>query len=403
VLRISGIHPCRRQIAYRRQWFMEGKPELPMSAHTFALFDVGHGIHLRLQERLGNTGALGWVDGEPAVDEQSEFGGPGLFEVPLVSTAHRLRGTLECLSRPLVQKKVWVKSPGELFETFALAEPGDPKAKRYIIDLKSITARDRYFIDEDPTTGAITKAERQPSGFEKLVQPKDEHLGQTMLYSYLVTQPDFQHERLGGQPLETPPDVMIIYQAKDLDPKYYAREPETYSKGGELLQSPFKIFTVPYDQQRVDPLLQKARETWAAVDASQLPGRYCQVRPRRPAGSSGAGVLRPLLPGGRLLQRGPQRGAGPGAIPAPPPGAPPCKTRTRSRRRVSPRSAPRSASPSCSPTWRCTETPAVSAPSAAARSTRWRAASTSSRASRPTRSAQLAASARPSGARSNRT
>ena len=54
--------------------------------------------------------------------------------------------------------------------------------------------------------------------------------------------------------------MRIIYQAKDIDPKYYAKDPETYPPDQQLLHGPFKIFTVPYDQKRVDGLLQKARE-----------------------------------------------------------------------------------------------------------------------------------------------
>ncbi|MFN3649328.1 MAG: hypothetical protein ACK47B_07070 [Armatimonadota bacterium] len=219
-----------------------------------------------------NTGALGWIDGEPTIDEHGHFGFNGLFEVALKSDEHRLRGTLNGLSRPLRRKKVRVKSTGEVFETYEVTDDDDPQGKRYIVDVKSITARDRFILDEHPDSGEILKAEIKDSAFKKLVQPKDEHLGQTMLYSHFVTQPWFQHERLGGKPLATPPDVMIMYWGKDVDPKYYGKEPQTYDDPKGLLNAPFKVFTVPYSQRRVDALLLKDREVWAALDAGELPG-----------------------------------------------------------------------------------------------------------------------------------
>lgn len=283
LIRISGIHQCRRQLAYRQRWHVEGLPGTPMWSHAYATFDVGHGLHLRLQERLSNVGALGWVDGEPTIDEHGHFGFNGLFEVTLKSEEHRLRGTLDALTRKLKPKRVRVKTTGEIFETYQLCEPDDPEGKHYILDVKSITARDRYFIDTDPTTGEILRVTVKDSAYAQLVQPKDEHLGQTMLYSYFVTQPWFQHERLGGKPLETPPDVMVVYWAKDLDPKFYAKDPECYPDPKGILNGPFKIFTVPYDQKRVDQLLAKAQDVWSYLDRGELPPRDYKHIPSRPA------------------------------------------------------------------------------------------------------------------------
>jgi hypothetical protein len=121
---------------------------------------------------LRDTRSLGQADGEPAINEQGHFGFNGLVEVAMRSHEHRLRGTLDGLSRPLHRKGVRVKSTGEVLETFEVTDDDDPQGKRYIVDVKSITARDRFVLDEHPDTGGILKAEIRESAFKKLVRPK---------------------------------------------------------------------------------------------------------------------------------------------------------------------------------------------------------------------------------------
>lgn len=299
-LRISGIGDCRRKIGYRIRNYIQGTPEPPQWSHLLTVFDIGHKLHLGLQHRLSNAGPLKWVDGDPII-EDGQFGFSGNFEVPLIDHQYRIRGTLDCLTRPLLKVPVhqapvyrdqnWgarsyagavgLDDPTQPM-AYVPVEPGTPGAKRYIIDIKTITARERVSIEEDPHTGAIMRVVRKPSAFEKLTAAKPEHIAQASFYSWLCTRPDFRSDRI-TEPLTELPDVMILYIAKDLDPDYYAKYPEQYHDPRGLLNSPFKIFTVPASRQRISALLRKVEGIWRALDAGELPPRDHYHTPERTA------------------------------------------------------------------------------------------------------------------------
>jgi hypothetical protein len=134
-----------------------------------------------------------------------------------------------------------------------------------------MTARERTVVEHTPY-GAVASVETKPSPFEKLEKPKDEHVKQAMLYSWLTTQEGFVSDRL-HEPLAKMPKVMILYFAKDLAPDWYARHPDAFPPGAELLRAPFKAFTVEAKPRMVSALLGKVRGIWEALDAGLLPSR----------------------------------------------------------------------------------------------------------------------------------
>ncbi len=277
-LRISGIGDCRRKLAYRTLWHREGRPELPCSSHLLSIFDIGHGIHLRMQERLGNTGPLKWVDSEPCIDG-GKFGFTGHCEIPLISHTERLRGTCDALTRPLLRRTVPASLDGDHWEELETIEPLEqehPDADRYIIDIKSITARRHKWTD-------WRGEERESlSPFEKLKEAKPEHISQASLYAWLTTQPGFETDRLSA-PLTRMPQVMIVYVAKDLNPRYYEEHPEDYPESKSLLNAPYKIFTHTPSQPQIDVLLTKVRSVWEHLDRGELPSRDYHHTPQRVA------------------------------------------------------------------------------------------------------------------------
>jgi hypothetical protein len=278
-IRLSGLYQCKRQLAYRVNWFKEGREELPMGAQTLGIFDVGHAMHYHLQMRLSKHGTLGWVDADPVIAENADgkkrLDWEGNFEVSLIDHEYRVRGTLDCLTYPLLLKTV--ERDGQTFETYEVVPEGTEGAKRYIIDIKTCSARDTWKVNKK--TGNL---ERKPSGFEKLEAPKPEHVTQAMMYSWMVTRPNFSTER-EPKPLAVMPDVMILYVAKDVPPDYYSRYPEMYPEDKRLLHSPYKIFRVAADMVRVNTALTKVNSVWSDLDNNRLPSRDYQHRVDWPA------------------------------------------------------------------------------------------------------------------------
>jgi hypothetical protein len=279
-IRASGIGSCRRQIAYRLNWHKEGKEELPIWTHGLFTFDLGHGIHYRLQSRLSNVGPMKWVDAEPYIDEHGQLAWHGNCEIDLKNDEYRIAGHCDGLTRPMVRYTDMVG--GQPVEFFEPTHEDDPNGKRYILDIKSITARERLKIDYDAMTGTLRNAEVKPSSFEKLMAPKDEHIAQVSLYSWMTTQPGFSTDRL-HEPLNELPGIMIIYVAKDLDPAYYAKRPDEFEHPKALLNSPYKIFTVDASPRLIKAQLRKAEGIWAAVEEGSLPPRDFNHKPERPA------------------------------------------------------------------------------------------------------------------------
>jgi hypothetical protein len=278
--RISGIGDCRRKIAYSRLWFKEGLAEEPIWSHGLSIFDYGHGLHLQLQQRMSNVGPLKWIDADPVISECGQFGWSGNCELDLVDHEYELAGHCDGISRPM--RRIQMEWQGKPFEVLQPVDENRPDTTRYLIDIKTITARQKVTEHRNPRTGELLRTEIKPSAFEKLTAPKDAHIGQTSLYAWKMTRPDFKTDRLPG-PLPKLPDLMIIYLAKDLDPKYYEERPKEFPEKRGLLNSPFKIFTRPTDEKVVGALLKKAEQINASLKAGELPARDYHHEPSRPA------------------------------------------------------------------------------------------------------------------------
>lgn len=279
-LRASGISSCRRQLAYRLLWHKENKPELPIWSHGLFTFDLGHGIHYRLQSRLSNVGPLKWVDAEPYINGAGFLEWHGNCEIPLVNHEYKVAGHCDALTKPL--KKIKRTIEGKEIELYEVAEEDDPEARRYIIDIKSITARERLKVEHDPNSGYIRNATVLPSAFEKLTAPKDDHIGQVSIYSWMTTQPGFHTDRL-TEPLKELPGLMIIYVAKDLDPNFYGKNSDDYAAPKDLLNSPYKVFTLDTNPKILPVLLKKASLIWKHMEEGTLPPRDYNHKPERPA------------------------------------------------------------------------------------------------------------------------
>jgi hypothetical protein len=143
---------------------------------------------------------------------------------------------------------------------------------RYILDIKTTTARAGVTVHQNPQTGEIAKTEVKPSAFEKLAKPKDEHIAQTSLYAWMTTQPDFKTGRIAG-PLPKLPKIMLIYVAKDLDPKWFEKFPGDYPERQGLLNSPFKVFTVEPKLELIEVLLKKVDGIHTAIARGRPPPR----------------------------------------------------------------------------------------------------------------------------------
>lgn len=254
-LRASSIGDCRRKLAYRIQWAKEGRPELPIWAHGLSIFEMGHGLHLQLLQRLSNAG-MGWIDAEPSVPEIGNlFGWTGNCEINLVDNEYRIAGHCDGLSRPLIRYTKTVDGQEIEFLQPAWNEETLHEGKRYIIDLKTITARER---------------DGKPSAFEKLVAAKPEHIQQASLYAWMTTRPTFRTDRISG-PLPEMPGIMIIYIAKDLPFDYY--EKQGYDEPRGLLNAPYKVFTRSVNTRTINHMLRKVQGIWEHLDAGTLPPR----------------------------------------------------------------------------------------------------------------------------------
>src|ERR1051326_2838052 len=100
-IRVSGVGDCRRKVGYRVLYHRQEKRELPIWTHGLTIFELGHGLHLKLQERMSNVGPLKWIDAEPAIDGDGRFGWAGNCEIPLIDHEYRVAGRCDGLSRPL--------------------------------------------------------------------------------------------------------------------------------------------------------------------------------------------------------------------------------------------------------------------------------------------------------------
>jgi hypothetical protein len=274
VVRASSIGECRRKLAYRILWWREGIPEPPMDSHLLSIFDLGHALHLQLQTRLSNPGPLKWIDADLVFDA----GRPkwtGNCEIRLEDPDLFVAGHCDGLSRPL--KRVQF----EEYERLVPTEPDDPAGLRYIIDIKTITARDRIEPVWDMRTGQFLIMKEPPSPFARLEKAKDEHIAQTSIYAHLTTRPNFKTDRLDG-PLPKLPHLMVIYLAKDVAPDWYGRYPALYPEPRGLLNSPYKVFTQPASPTLIAALLKKVALVRDHLAEGRLPARDYHHSPQKP-------------------------------------------------------------------------------------------------------------------------
>lgn len=269
-IRISSLYQCKRQIGYRiTDSFNEDLP----SPHLLHIFDVGHALHYTMQLRLSKHGTLGWVNANPKISidpitHKANLGWIGNCEVPVVSDKYRIRGTLDCLTEPLVISDIVSSKDNTKFQSYRVSEKG----KRYIIDIKTITARESV---------SDYGNKLYPSAFEKLEKPKPEHILQASMYAWLTTQPGFKTDFI-SESLDQIPDVMLIYIAKDISEKRYERVLNSEDLNDGIKRIPYKVFRFPVDMNVVEAALAKVGSIWQQVDNNELPGRDYLHKPSNP-------------------------------------------------------------------------------------------------------------------------
>lgn len=199
-LHASSVGDCRRKQGY----VLLGESALPNSDNLLHVFDLGTAIHIRLQERLVG---MGWVK-------------PENIELKLHNDELKLGGTCDALSEPLFG------------------------GNKYVIDIKTITARPRVQYDSEGNLFNVDK-----SSYEHLEKPKTNHLMQVNLYSWLwcVDKINF-------------PDLMLIYVAKDVG----------WDNGDDL---PYKVFTSKFDPELLETTLKRAEYIHKKIQNEQLPAK----------------------------------------------------------------------------------------------------------------------------------
>jgi hypothetical protein len=108
----------------------------------------------------------------------------------------------------------------------------------------------------------------EPSSFERLSQPKKEHLLQVNLYAWMAKEMGLVDEL---------PRIMVIYIAKDVDSQMYpANDPD------RLLALPYKVFVRDAEQDYIDSALKRAKHIWGRVKKGELPGKDYYWKPGAP-------------------------------------------------------------------------------------------------------------------------
>lgn len=230
-LHASAIGYCRRKQGYELMGVEGERPD----SHFLSICDVGHGMHHQLQRRLVDV--LGWV-------------APENIELEVKDEELGIVGHLDALSYPLI-------FDGDRF----VADDYGGRGCKFIIDFKTITARPH--LKYHPDTGILNYVE--PSSFDRLQEPKKEHLLQVNLYSELL-------KRM--RKVESYPRLMIVYVGKDVE-KQESDEP--------LLSVPYKVFIRDTSEEFIDAALKRARHIWGRVRNGELPGKDHYHKPESPA------------------------------------------------------------------------------------------------------------------------
>ena len=296
-LRCSSIGDCSRKIGYQ----LLGYQPLPDNSHSKFILSLGNAIHDLIQRKLV---ALGWVKAKPILSidgqidwEQTEEDPLSGCELNIIDHELRIIGHCDGVSVPL-------KKEGEDYTP-------DLSGKRYLIEIKSISDKPRFwvlgirdggknwihendypseFIEIDVELSSTSKTLQQRvskfqhsrevrsvrfgkrmcpvykvmvegkeedvtiimignsiGAFSSLNKPKPEHIQQASLYA----------SQLGLE------DILFIYVGKDVDPKHYTED--------EFLNLPIKIFETKVTPLSVDLIKEKIGSIYKYTDEETLP------------------------------------------------------------------------------------------------------------------------------------
>jgi hypothetical protein len=247
LLHASAIGSCRRKQGFE----LMGTEGETQDSHFLSICDIGHGVHGMIQNRLVNV--LGWCKREN-------------IELPVRSDEYGIIGHVDALSELLA-----FSGPGtglSRFDSEGVNRVGNDGitafGDRYIIDIKTITSRP--YLKRHPETGVLSHDE--PSSFERLQQPKKDHLLQTNLYAWMVKEMGL---------VEEVPRIMLIYIGKDVESASYGECED------RLLSLPYKVYVRDAEQAYVDEALKRAKHIWTRIKAGELPGKDHWHKPESPA------------------------------------------------------------------------------------------------------------------------
>lgn len=301
-IRASSIGQCKRQVGYS----LLGYQGLPVDGLGTFTFDQGSALHLMIQKRLVS---LGWIKAKPVIKftkdswymdwEQTDDPNSGC-ELPIENHDLRIIGHCDGITVPL-SKRIENKIEGYY---------PDPEGERYLIEIKSITDKSRFwalairdgginqineedfkteFIELDyelTSTGnkaqkfsrfqhsrkvrsaygvkdqpvyklkiegkdelvTILMAGNSAGSFTNLQKPKPEHIMQASLYA----------NQLGLD------KILFIYLGKDVDNNLYKED---------LLNTPIKIFEHVVDELDIDIIKNKVETIYSYTDERKLPPR----------------------------------------------------------------------------------------------------------------------------------
>lgn len=232
LLHASAIGSCRRKQGFE----LMGVEAMPQDSHFLSICDIGHGVHKQLQDRLVNV--LGWVK-------------PENVELAVRNEEYGIMGHIDALSEPL--------------EPYGERMCSGAYAQRYIIDIKTITSRP--YLKHDPDTGVLRYVEL--SSFERLQQPKKEHLLQTNVYAWMVKEMGLVDEL---------PRIMLIYVGKDIDSGSY----DSVRLQDRLLAIPYKVYVRDAEESFIAEALKRAKHIWSRVRNGELPGKDHWHKPGSP-------------------------------------------------------------------------------------------------------------------------
>lgn len=297
-IRASSIGMCRRRIGYS----VLGYQPTPEDSHSLFTFDLGHAIHFMIQSKLVS---MGWIKAKPTFNKDNSIAWKQTSdklsgcELQILDHDLRIMGHCDGVTVPLVKS-----TNEEGITTYIPNKSGE----RYLIEIKSITDKSRFwvlgipdggkepitdinsgFIDIDPdnfngkiqqrvakfqyTRKVTTKHStidypvyklkvngkdelvtvlmigNSVGSFTSLQSPKANHIAQASLYaSYLNID-----------------KILFIYVGKDSDSKNYQDD--------NILNLPIKIIEHKVDSTDVLAIKQKIKDVYSYTDKTELPPR----------------------------------------------------------------------------------------------------------------------------------